>query len=295
MAGEAFHFYLGARKTMYLDDESAGSLLLHNGSKWVAEPKIDGQWCCVFIKDCKVDKIISRWGKEKDDSTVDGLIGLPTGSVESAVLIGELEAGTQVAVGMFGKFGYRRVHLFDVVQLCGGPTARFPYTTRRELLEDVFWKMPETTREQLLLVRSFKGEDTDFAELFREVIANGGEGLMLKEKDSIYMPDNPTSKSRKFGKWMKAKKVLTKEFVVVREVAAEKGGRGAKLGLFVGGKLKEVMQMQLPPAVLDRCHAEGLFKKMVIEAKGNEEFKSGAIRHANFLRVREGRPPESCK
>lgn len=262
----AFEYYVGARETHYIGDECE-VLGKYEGGEWVAEPKIDGQWCCVFVDGSgRVSLIKSRWGKVKNDATTDGLLGRRIFPGDT-VLIGELEAGSEWATREYAKIGHRRVHLFDVVKFAGADVRSMPLNERRELLEmrlegmccaDHFFPIVQQWHEA-------------FSMHYQEVVYLGGEGLMLKRADSPYMADRPDSKGKKTGNWVKAKKMLTQEYVVCREVTAEKGGRGAKLGLFVDGKLKEVMQMQMPPDVLDRCR-----------------------RHAFFLGVRWERPAESC-
>ena len=69
------------------------------------------------------------------------------------------------------------------------------------------------------------------------------------------------------------------------------GGVPAGLwGLHKGGKLRKVMQKGCPEHLLVPAN----IGKLVCEFMGWERFESGALRHAQFVRVRQDKSPAMC-
>lgn len=246
---------------------------------FAAEEKIDGFWCEVTTdRTGKIAKFTGRSGKPFDGVHTQGLIGLQTSLIDT-VLIAELEAGTEAANRRNDRLGHRRLFVFDVVKLLGEDTRRLPYENRRELLELAFASALAGSRKLLLVCRV----TSNFEAFFRDVVAKGGEGVVLKRLGRTYV-------AGKHDGWIRCKQFRYVDYVVMSIGRSEGGSPNFQVGLFYHGALRRVGTIKDIPRGLDY---ESLVGK-VIECKGAELHSSGALRHGHFERVRDDKEPSEC-
>lgn len=171
--------------------------------RYISEPKLDGQRAQIHVADGRTVACYSRPGREL--ISLPGLAGLrdirwPAGA---AVLDGELFSGTGMdgidAILTARQRDGRDIAFgaFDLLQLDGVDLMAEPWADRRKRLEDLL-ASPQTP--QLQLVSTFD----DAQRLWTVwVVEWGGEGIVLKDRRSVYRPG---VRSRV---WWKAKHKLT--------------------------------------------------------------------------------------
>ena len=172
---------------------------------YIAEPKLDGQRAQIHVAGGRTVHVYSRPGRE--------LLGLPgfaflrelTWPVESGIFDGEAVAGDGHE-GIHSVFEARgtagsamAVVLFDVLHVAGQDVLREPWRDRRKRLESV---VEGAALPGVTLVPTTE----DAAGLWDIwVIRGGGEGIVLKERGSLYYP------GQRSPAWRKLKAKLTLE------------------------------------------------------------------------------------
>lgn len=252
---------------------------------WSAEEKRDGAWTEVRTDaEGKIKSLMSRTGKPFGGDATAGLLGLQT-HLPNSVLVGELEAATEAATTRYKAIGYRRVHVFDAPVIAGMDLTAKDYESRRGVVEQFVPGQTEDVKKRILVVnRAISG----FEDFYKAVMADGGEGMVFKKKTSTYRRFDSDGKTEE---WVRCKPFSFVDYVVMRVGKSDSGASdNLKVGLIIKGKLTECCTIKNTPRGLD-LHA--LVGK-VIECKGAEVMKSGALRHGHFERVRDDKLPEHC-
>lgn len=258
--------------------------LYEKSGLWAAEEKRDGAWGEVKIgEDGKIKSITSRVGKPFGGDLTAGLVGLQT-HLPNSVLVGELEAASEAATDRYKAIGYRRIHIFDAPVIAGMAITEKDYETRRQVVEQFVPGTTEEVRKRLLVVRR---AISDFGSFYKDVMSDGGEGLVFKKKTSLYRPQGSDGKTEE---WVRCKSYSFVDYIVMRVGKSEGGADNLKVGLYIDGKLTECCTIKNTPRGLNLQTLVG----KVIECKGAEVMKSGALRHGHFERVREDKLPEDC-
>jgi bifunctional non-homologous end joining protein LigD len=209
---------------------------------WAYELKWDGVRVVAMVSDGAV-RLIGRSGADMTLAYPElAGLGAALGGVE-AVLDGEV-----VVLGADGRPSFEalapRMHVksaakahplaasvpvtyivFDVLALGDRPTVSLPYTSRRELLEDL-----NPTGPHWQLAPAITGGGADFLEASRRMEF---EGVVAKRLTSLYRP------GQRSADWIKIKNLRTQEVVIGGYTAGE-GGRAATFGaLLLGLPLEE--------------------------------------------------------
>lgn len=251
--------------------------------RFVAEEKRDGCWCLLETDEAGIVKRLSaRAGLEFENSHVDGLLGFPT-HLPNAKLVGELETASQSATKHFEKHGFRRFHAFDVINAMN-PQA--PLVYRRGVLEGMLSPANHRFRERILPVDQRR---TGFRAFYDEVLASGGEGLVVKPLASPYLGEKGQSGKRR--DWFKVKPLHTVDYVCIGIGETDLGNTFMELGLWANGKLKRISKVQVPT---QHRGEEAVLIGKVIEIKGAEIFDSGVVRHGRFNRLRDDKEAAEC-
>lgn len=252
---------------------------------WAAEEKRDGAWAELRTDDLgRVVSLSSRVGKPFSGDAVSGLLGLQT-HLPKSVLVGELETASEAATERYKAIGYRRIHIFDAPVIAGMDLTGKDYLSRRQVVEQFVPGKTEEVTKRILIVRQ---APKHFRNFYDAVMADGGEGLVFKKVASVY---KSFSSDGKVEDWVRCKPYSFVDYVVLKVGRSESGAsENLKVGLFISGKLTECCTIKNTPRGLN---LHGLVGK-VIECKGAEVMKSGALRHGHFVRVREDKLPEHC-
>lgn len=301
--------------------------------EWAAEEKHDGFAARVVTDGFGfITHLFGRGGEPLGLSTdpsshTEGILGLLT-PFRDAELACELETGSEAATDRFRVYGYRRLHVFDVMRLAGLDLREHAYRFRRWQLEQTFEKWTkaaqggsEFTGEAFKRMLLVKRVTFGFRKFYDEVMAARGEGLVLKRLDSKY--DYPTAKNGKplaRGKvafWLRCKPEHHVDYVVLGVGQTEKKNFNLELGLrdtrpvacevspedmhetpivrvIDGVRFTRVGRILAPPALQSREACEALVGK-VVELKGAEVFKSGMLRHGAWVRTRPDKSPGECE
>ena len=174
-------------------------------------------------------------------------------------------------------------YAFDIIMLCGRDVRSVPYMERRKLLKDVVAKL---NNPHIKVVQAVQG---NLQKYFEKVVAEGGEGIVVKRVDSPY------------GRgWAKVKKA----FDVSCVISGFKEGKGKysqgqigslALSVYEAGKLIEVgfasgFNDKLRKEISQNPQA---FIGRVVDVFA-QEMQSSRLRHPTFHRLRDDLSPESC-
>jgi len=253
----------------------------YDDGSWSAEEKRDGNWAeCQTDGNGRIASFTSRVGKPFGGDAVNGLMGLQT-HLPACTLIGELETGSQAATDRYKALGYRRFHVFDTTNIAGQDLRLQPYEARRKVVEEIVRSRESDLDRRMPIIRQCYH---DFAMFWREVEASGGEGLVFKRLGSLYMPVNSDGKVEE---WVRCKPYRFVDYVVMAYGKSSLGDDNIQAGLYIKGKLTRVCTIKNPPPKLPPIGS-------VIECKGGEVFKSGALRHGHMERPRPDKDPQDC-
>lgn len=156
------------------------------------------------------------------------------------------------------------LHLFDIIYVDGKSLLDEPLSKRRDVLVDV--ADPEIVAQQVVTADASRVE-----EIYRDALAAGHEGVMLKNPASVYSPG-------KRGKnWLKIKPLLESLDLVVIGARWGEGKRANLLGSYRlacidndTGELKDVGWVAT--GITDEMLAEltELFRELIIKENGME-------------------------
>ncbi len=176
---------------------------------WIYELKFDGIRACAIKDGAKVN-LISRNGNELRPRFPEIAVAMKKLSIQEGVMDGEVVAldgegrsSFQLlqALEMEGRKAPVCFYVFDLLQLNGKSLLKLPLTARKELLAKICEGVGDPIR--------YSGEiGGDAKALLSEVKRRGLEGLIGKERESIY------EAGRRSGAWIKLKCVNEQEFVI---------------------------------------------------------------------------------
>lgn len=212
---------------------------------WLYEPKWDGVRAIARLQHRQAKIEVDLWGRNLSrfetqyPEAVAALIDLMAANpgVDRLVLDGEIVAYDEKGRVSFQELQHR-MHLanraeiealrrtipveyvlFDLLYINGTSVMRSPLTYRQTLLSEL--KLPEKG------IRRSPVRDDGIA-LFNELSESGGEGIVMKRKESPYLPD------KRSREWMKVKIIQEKECVVAGWTEG-KGNRSHRFGALLLG------------------------------------------------------------
>jgi bifunctional non-homologous end joining protein LigD len=176
---------------------------------WVYELKFDGIRA-LAIKDGRGVQLISRNEKKLNDRFPEVARDAADFEADECVVDGEVVAMDEEGRSSFqllqraeldGKDAPLAFYVFDLLQLNGRSLIGLPLTLRKELLTRLVPASGDIIR--------FSGSlGTDAETLLPEIKRRGLEGLIGKQRNSVYEP------GRRSGAWIKLKCVNVQEFVI---------------------------------------------------------------------------------
>lgn len=204
-----------------------------------------------------------------------------------------------------------RYMVFDVISVIGQSARNYPYTKRYEMVKMLLGSTPRTA----IQIVEMHTDSTAFRNVFEGIIAQGGEGVVLKPADSRYVNWNK-------GIWLKVKKSYTEDCAVIGMTI----GEGSRAGMFgslvlaqvVNGRYRYVGKVgtglnaekiaRLYKAIMETPEAERneygdipvkeiqrLVKpKLVAEVKYLNRTENGILRMPVFVRERDDKTAEMC-
>lgn len=269
------------------------------GGEYIYEEKYDGIWCSVnYDLEGKV-KLISRTEKEKTNAQLNSLKQYLEGfNLTDTVLVGELAFGSQKGTDHAKKYGHHKIDLFDVLQVGGVPCHEVPLLERKGMLEALVKKSNTDETYAKLADWGLASSAGIVKNVYDEIIRGGGEGLIIKD-----IADNMYRFGSKSPYWYKIKKHITLDYVITgytktqsAEYASKGWIGGVQGGLYVNGTLhNKIVVGSMDHNWRNEFSAKGaLYLGRVMEVAGFEIFKSGAVRHPSFLRLRSDKLAKEC-
>lgn len=258
---------------------------LEKTSEWFAEPKLDGIFISVF-SDGKKNRFWSRNMLEKQYGLADK--PLPAGTL----LIGELGAGSEEALARRAKLGHDFVDVHGILTIEHTPILHLGEEERRDFLEGFHKSLSKDLQKHFLLVPRWKDK-------FRARYEKEHEGLVLKNKNGgVYI-----GRGTKPSHWRKAKKWFEIDMVIMdiristaETKKSEPMTKDLLMGQYVNGKLKGLSWVGSMTDAWSKEFAQNFdkWKGKVMKVKANCQFKSGALRHAGMLDMRDDKDPREC-
>ena len=179
------------------------------GSDWIYELKFDG-FRALAIKDGKSVEVLSRNQKDLGRKFPEIVAGVRKIAADRAVIDGEIVALDSAGRSSFQllqafEMGEERppicLYAFDLLRLEDDDLTALPLMERKQRLQELLQQPPEPLR----FSASIEG---DPQKLLSEVKARGLEGIIGKQRDSLY------ESGRRSGAWIKLKCLNEQEFVI---------------------------------------------------------------------------------
>lgn len=253
--------------------------------EWYAEPKLDGIFISVF-SDGKRNRFWSRNSLEKQY----GLASMPLPA--GTLLIGELGAGSEEALERRAQLGHDFVDVHGILTIGYKPNLHLGEKERRDMLEDFHSCLSKDLQEHFLLVPRWSNK-------FRSRYEAEHEGLVLKHRDGgVYI-----GRGTKPSHWKKAKKWQEYDMVImdirISDAETKKSEPMTKdllMGQYVNGVLKGLSWVGSMTQEWSKEFAQNFnaYKGRVMKVKANCQFKSGALRHASMIDLRDDKDAKDC-
>lgn len=142
---------------------------------------------------------------------------------------------------------------------------------------------------------------SEHKKVIQKSLGSGGEGLVIKPKDSLYAHAGP-GEDEPFGDWIKFKKSYTEDVILTDYELGEPDPRGYRKASFVASQLKDGKRIRVGnltsvshdvQADLIRMVDDG--EDPVVEVRYQERHpKTGLMRHMRFVRLRPDKPASSA-
>lgn len=193
------------------------SFVMNNSmDEWVAEPKLDGHRIIMHFSKNR-NYLYTRTGKDVSDN-LPHLRDLVIPYLEGTILDGELLASSGVfadvqtinfskpekSIAFQKENGWAILNVFDIIQ-CGNSNVQDVMLSYRRLYLEA--AMHEIHTEYVKIVPQWPCDSINVVLKLNSIWDSGGEGLMLKRKDSVYV-----NKKSKF--WYKIKAVKTFDVII---------------------------------------------------------------------------------
>jgi ATP-dependent DNA ligase len=188
--------------------------------------------------------------------------------------------------------GLVRAFVFDVLNYCGQDLMTKTLAQRIMVIDMLRFRL----HSPYVIFLPWAYKATDKQKLYDDVLGRGGEGIMLKRLDALYVQGG-----RPANNWYKAKKHSTFDCVVIGFTKGQ-GKYNTRIGAlvfgqYVNGKLVELGQAS---GMSDDERNEmssnpNKYIGRVVVIKGMERLRSGAIRHPQFGGIRYDKSPNQCR
>jgi len=279
---------------------------LLNDDNYVAQEKLDGMRAVIHITEVGL-RIFSRSAGVDDPSrplektsSLPHLAALTFPSLVGTVLDTEILIAGKDCAELSGTIHKKDIGLenrlvmafvFDILQLNGVNVTGKPLQERIAMLESL---KTELVSEHVVFLPWARLSD-DKQSIYQRILADGGEGVMLKRLDAVYVEGGRPSNN-----WYKAKKSATFDCVILGFTKGA-GKFATRIGAVIFGQYRNGKLIQLGQASGMSDSVRGLMSKYpeqylgrVAEIKGMERLKSGAIRHPQYVGIRNDKRPSEC-
>lgn len=272
-----------------LDCEPSALRKYEATGNYISGRKIDGMWAEIHVgnpNEGRPNVLSSR------DASTGPILGTNRGDLhkiqcpwpEGTIFATELEAATEWATEVATRKGFRSAHVIDVLQVGDQNVRGLTWEQRRELVNIMFKGKGDLISSRFPVIEPHY---SGFTEHYDHACAEGDEGVVLWDRRATYTVQRADGKADDV---IRCKKWFTMDYVLFDLGRTPSGVITGEWGLFKNGVLTRTMQATCPAEYLTRENCGSL----VVEFKGWKLFKSGALRHASFVRVRKDKPALHC-
>jgi len=270
-------------------------------SKFLCQEKLDGWFGIIHRKDSEC-----RWHRDWSKYTIlkeaaENFI-LP----KDTIIVGEVGYGTEKETRLLKKTNRLRFVPYDILKYKGEElfkkTHEERFSSLMSILPDLIEKNEFVSVQELSWINLCSRDGLENKVMawnfFKDVLSDGGEGIVLKEYSGTLKSNSPCTSM------YKVKKFLTKDYVCLGfskssselYLSEDMSVSSMECGLYVDGRLKEVTKTSGFDFQWRKKFSENSKEYIgkVVELGGFEIFPSGAMRHSSFLRFREDVDPENC-
>ena len=300
---------------MLASDKNPMSTL--SDSSYLLQQKFDGSRCLAVKRNGNIWLMGRSWKNDFGPGYPEIVSELRKLPAKEFTLDGELtffKGGKSMFVTALAtpetKANYNvKLMLFDVLDYSGRDYKKVPLTQRLAVLERI---IPRSFRH--VSVVETHTNHHKFADIFHKIVSSGGEGVVTKKKNSLYIGDSR-------GFWVKVKKESTED-VVILGITRGENKRASTFGALILGQYDKSGQMKaigkssgftdqmlekLYKTIMSMPEVKGypgvdikdvkrwVAPKMVIEVEYMEKTPYGILRHPRFLRMRDDKLPSQCK
>jgi len=249
---------------------------------WVVMPKYDGRWITLNVDKNGNGKGLTRTEKPTRDFPNTGLL--------EGTYYGEYLFGTEWSQSYKDGTMYDKIVLFDVerkisfrdkLKKLSVGVALGNIITEHKISEDIYSTFCYTITNENALNNIYK------CLVGKEKF----EGIIVRSLDKIEQVA------------YRQKAQYTMDYIVMGYIDStskkykEKGWiQALELGIYIDGELKNVLKRGSMTEEIRQQFSENKESMLgtVVEIKGFQIFKSGAVRHPSFLRIRDDKSPEMC-
>lgn len=316
---------------------------IFDSSDYVGERKIDGSRYLLHVGGGAVS-LTSRTKSAKDGLPVNKELNVPhlivplyrnLKDLDYTVFDGEIQhqdfaltvsvmgSGAERAIELQKSIGNVDYHVFDIIYYKDEFVGGWPQYERRQLLESI-WGQYLAGNDHIKLVKQIR--ENKF-QAYLDYVAAGGEGMILKHINGHNIPRKSADDSHRPNDWIKVKKILTDDVVIIGSEPPERLYTGKDidnwpywegddpvtrfwyLGLI--GSIK-FGQYDSSGALIPLGSTSGITDELrhnlsdegglnssyigkVMEISAMEKTKAGAFRHPRFIRFRPDKDAEECR
>lgn len=212
-------------------------------------------------------------------------------------ILGCTEDKAQYRISQLAEDKKPRYMLIDIRSFGGKSLINESHRIRRAVLVYVYNKFikPYDPNGYIRLTEELYGDPRDE---FRRIVANGGEGIIIKREDALYIPGKKPANN-----WIKGKKKVTYDVVIM---GLNENGTGKNASMFgsirfghiLDGKLVECgscssgMSDEMRAKIYNNADSI-IANKQVIEIEAIQESVK-SFRNAVFLRLRDDKDWTEC-
>lgn len=280
--------YQGCGTDITGGDDEALLVKLESSGLYVAEPKCDGIFAtCFFLPERNI--FVSRNCLEKSYE----LSSWQRDSIKPyTAIVGELGMGTEHAVSRRNAYGHGFMDVHDAIVIEGRDVQALGDDDRRKVLEDWWTNLDAESKARFRLLPRFTSN-------FLQEYKAQHEGLVLKQRGNRPYKGG----GRKVPHWVKAKKAFEIDMVVMDFRLSNADTKchepmieAVQFGQIVGGRLVGLTWTGSMSHEMQREFAQNFdkYKGRVAVLRHYQQFNSGALRHASFVRMRDDKTAREC-
>jgi len=295
-------------------DDPEEVLEQHDPSDIVVQEKYDG-WKILAVRDRGGARLYTRHGNDASENfpvLVEEIDTLPVGTAVLGEIVGFDAGGKQrlaIVQSIAGSSPSEAAQKTSDLEKRGGRLVYFVYDMLWDKGQDIMsepWEYRDSRLrevaedgEQVRLVVSYPW--SEHKNVIRRSLAAGGEGLVIKPRDSLYVHAE-AGEDEPHGEWIKYKKSYTEDVILDGYELGDPDPRGYKKASFDAVQLRDGKRVRVgnlsgvshdvQQELMDMVDAD---EDPVVEVKYQERHpKTGLMRHMRFVRLRPDKPSTSA-